>query len=149
MTVHKKSEVLKASIITPQMFNEDAAETQFNCQAKRPDIMIINNNDKTAYIIEFSSPFDVFIGKCYEEKFSKYFPLSLEINECGYHTKIIVLIIGSLGHVHKKFTNGLKIIGFCNRDAKFTAKFYSNSIIIGSYKIWKQRCKKTDYILDA
>ena len=149
MKIHEQSRVIKDSIIRPQMFNVGAAETQFDSPAKRPDIMIINDNDKTAYIIEFSSPFDAFIGKCYQEKFSKYFPLSLEINECGYHTKIIVLIIGSLGHVHKKFTSGLKMIGFCNTDAKFTAKYYSNSVIIGSYKIWKQRCKKTDYVLDA
>ena len=84
-------------------------------------------------------------GMGYDEKFNKYFPLSVELSELGYYTKVIVLLIGSLGHVHKKFVNGLKILGFSSKESKFMAKFYSTSVIIGSYKVWKQRCKKTNY----
>ena len=149
MTIHKESRIIKDSIITPQLFDANSEILNFDAHATRPDIVIINDSEKTAFIIEFSAPFDAFIGKCYSEKFSKYFPLSLEINSLGYHTKIVVLIIGSLGHVHKRFVNGLKMIGLTNTDSKFTAKFYSTSIIIGSFKIWKQRCRKTDYVIEA
>ncbi len=149
MTIHKQSRVIKDSIVTPQLFDNNTEIQSFEAQATRPDILIVNDNEKTVFIIEFSAPFDAFIGKCYNEKFSKYFPLSLEINSLGYNTKIIVLVIGSLGHVHKRFVNGLKIIGLSNTDSKFTAKFYSTSVIIGSYKIWKQRCKKTDHVIEA
>ena len=149
MTIHKQSRVIKDSIVTPQLFDTNSEIQSFEAQATRPDILIINDSEKTVFIIEFSAPFDAFIGKCYNEKFSKYFPLSLEINSLGYNTKIIVLVIGSLGHVHKRFVNGLKIIGLSNTDSKFTAKFYSTSVIIGSYKIWKQRCKKTDHVIEA
>ena len=107
--------------------------------------MVINDTEKTAFIVEIATPFDSFIGRCYDEKFNKYFPLTVELNELGYYTKVIVLIIGSLGHVHKKFINGLKILGLSSRESKFIAKFYATSVIIGSYKVWKQRCKKTHY----
>jgi len=49
MKIHEQSRVIKDSIIRPQMFNVGTAETQFESPAKRPDIMIINDNDKTAY----------------------------------------------------------------------------------------------------
>ena len=137
--------IIKDSIIRPQMFDETTARLQFQCPAIRPDIVIINNSDKTAFIVEIATPFDAFLGRCYDEKFNKYFPLSVELSELGYYTKVVVLLIGSLGHVHKKFVNGLKILGFSSKESKFMAKFYSTSVIIGSYKVWKQRCKKINY----
>ena len=137
--------IIKDSIIRPQTFDETSPRLQFTCPAIRPDIVVVNDIEKTAFIVEIATPFDSFIGRCYDEKFNKYFPLTVELNELGYYTKVIVLIIGSLGHVHKKFINGLKILGLSSRESKFIAKFYATSVIIGSYKVWKQRCKKTHY----
>ena len=144
-TISENVKVIKDSVITPVMFDEQASRQHFMCPATRPDIVLINHDEKTALIIEFSSPFDSFLGKCYDEKFSKYFPLTIELNELGFTTKVIVLIIGSLGFVHKRFIPGLKIIGFNKTDCKFMAKYYATSVIIGSFKIWKQRCKKVNY----
>ena len=143
--ISENVEIIKDSVIRPVMFNEHATRQHFMCPATRPDIVIINNEEKTALIIEFASPFDAFLGKCYDEKFCKYFPLTIELNELGYTTKVIVLIIGSLGSVHKRFVPGLKLIGFNKSDSKFMAKYYATSVVIGSYKIWKNRCKKVNY----
>ena len=145
--VKENCEVLKDCHVKPNMFDNETMTDHFTTTATRPDIVIINREEKTAFIIEISTPYDAFMDKCYNGKFNKYFPLSLEINTLGFQTKIIVLIIGSLGHVHKKFTNGLKLIGFSNYESKFLAKYYSTSVIIGSYKIWKERCRKTDYVI--
>ena len=145
--VKENCEVLKDCHVKPNMFDNETTTDNFTTTATRPDIVIINKDEKTAFIIEISTPYDAFMDKCYNGKFNKYFPLSLEINTLGYQTKIIVLIIGSLGHVHIKFTNGLKLIGFSNYESKFLAKYYSTSVIIGSYKIWKERCRKTDYVI--
>ena len=68
--------------------------------------------------VEFSVPFDRFIDLCYQHKFDRYIELCNKCNELGYHTKIIVLIIGPLGLVHKKFINGLKVIGLNNIKGK-------------------------------
>ena len=63
---------------------------------------------KEVALTEISVPFDAHLDICYKNKFNKYFPLSVEINALGYRTQIIVLVIGALGNVHKKFLSGLK-----------------------------------------
>ena len=88
-------------------------------------------------------PFDPFVNVCYQAKFDKYMPLCLRINELGYQCKIIVLIVGSLGCIHKKFVSGLCIAGLAPRRARAIAKYCSISAAIGSKIMWKQRCKHT------
>ena len=72
---------------------------------RRPDLLLVNKAKKKAFIVEFSVPFDRFIDLCYQHKFNKYIELCNKCNELGYHTRIIVLIICSLGLVHNKFVN--------------------------------------------
>ena len=92
---------------------------------RRPDLLLVNKAKKKAFIVEFSVPFDRFIDLCYQHKFNKYIELCNKCNELGYHTRIIVLIIGSLGLVHNKFVNGLKVIGLTTSKAKAIAKYVS------------------------
>ncbi len=54
--------------------------------------------------------------------------------------KLITLVFGSLGHVHKNVTKGLQLGGLQKKQAKNLAKFGSVSAIIGSMQIWKRRC---------
>ena len=135
-------EMIKDTILKPQMFESE--QENFVNPHTRPDIVIINREEKEVTIIEISTPFDAFLETCYNQKFNKYFPLSLELNDLGYRTKIFVFVIGSLGHVHGRFVSGLKNIGFSQTESKFLAKYLSISVIIGSYKIWKFRCKFID-----
>ena len=125
------------------MFNNEDEENQdcFNTRSVRPDIVSIDRDGRNVIITEIAIPFDCHIKKCYQEKFNKYFPLSLEINSLGYRTQIVILIIGSLGNVHKKFQTGLKINGICKTEAKFLSKFCSTSAMYGSFFAWKQRCR--------
>ena len=76
-------EIIKDSIIRPQMFDETTARLQFQCPAIRPDIVIINSSDKTTFIVEIATPFDAFLERYFDEKFNKYFPLSVELSELG------------------------------------------------------------------
>ena len=109
---------------------------------RRPDLLLVNKAKKKAFIVEFSVPFDRFIDLCYQHKFNKYIELCNKCNELGYHTRIIVLIIGSLGLVHNKFVNGLKVIGLTTSKAKAIAKYVSVSARIGSYVCWSSRMRK-------
>ena len=112
----------------------------------RPVIPIINKTDKTAYLVEVSSPFDSHLQKCYQSKFDKYLPLSLEINDLGYYTEIIVLIVGSLGYVHTRFISGLRKLNIPRHEAAFLAKYCSISAIIGSKRVWDMRCKAANQL---
>ena len=134
-------------IVKPEMFvNEsEISDQSFSFQwvnHRRPDLLLVSKAKKKAFIVEFSVPFDRFIDLCYQYKFNKYIELCNKCNELGYHTRIIVLIIGSLGLVHNKFVNGLKVIGFTTSKAKAIAKYVSVSAQIGSYLCWSSRMRK-------
>ena len=139
LSKHAQCEMIKDTILKPQMFESE--QENFVNHHTRPDIVIINKDEKEVTIIEISTPFDSFLETCYNQKFNKYLPLSLELNDLGFRSKIFVLVIGSLGHVHRRFVSGLKNIGFSQTESKFLAKYCSISVIIGSYKAWKFRCK--------
>ena len=136
MPEHKNTTILKNKIVNQNVFPSGNFD---NINHTKPDILIVNNSKKRVYIIEVSHPFDVFIETCYQSKFAKYMPLSLAIQDAGYRCTIIVLIIGSLGHVHKRFVPGLKMIGLKQQKAKAIAKYLSVSAMIGSYRVWRRR----------
>ena len=132
--------VLKDTFLTPDKL--DSQLPRFEHPHTRPDIVCIDNKSRTVTLIEVAVPFDAHIDKTYTHKFDKYYPLSLEINQLDFSTRIIVLIVGSLGNVHKRFISGLKLLNLSNTDAKFMAKYCSVSAIIGSHMTWKIRCKQ-------
>ena len=104
------------------------------------------NTIKTALMnifntVELSVPFDWFINLCYQHKFNKYVELCNKCNELGYHTRIIIFIIGPL-FVHNKFVNWLKVIGLTASKAKAIAKYVSASAQIGSHLCWSSRMRK-------
>ena len=68
-------------------------------------------------------------------------PLCVENDNLGYRTETVVLVIGSLGNVHTRFISGLIKLGVSRVEAKFLAKYLSVSAIIGSFQVWKARCR--------
>ena len=134
--------VIKDGILTPSVF-QDTNQNSFVTTHRRPDITIIDRESGEVKFIEISVPFDIHIQETYQAKFDKYYPLCLEVNQLGFKSKVIVLIIGSLGHVHSKFMSGLINIGINKKEAKMMAKFCSISAAIGSSKVWKTRCRLT------
>ena len=133
----------KEKIITADLINDDnelQITDYFNTvQARKPDIFVIDHTLKKCFIVEISVPFDAFIEDCYEGKFQKYVPLFELLALSGYDAKIIVLIVGSLGHVHRRFTTGVRVLGIPNVMAKSLAKYASVSAMIGSHIIWRKR----------
>ena len=133
--------VIKDGILSPSVFK--ITNHTFETTHRRPDITIINSETKEVQLIEIAVPFDTHIQETYQAKFDKYYPLSLEINQLGYNSKVIVLVIGSLGHVEKHFVSGLIKVGINRKIAKSLTKFCSISAVIGSSKVWKTRCRLT------
>ena len=76
----------------------------------------------------------------YLTKFMYYSPLSELINlDTTYSCKIVIIIIGSTGCVHKNMMPGLKILGFDTRRSKAIAKYLSISAAIGSKIVGQMR----------
>ena len=136
-------QLFKDCVLKPCMVESE--NEQFTHPHNRPDMFTIDKELKHVIITEISVPFDAHIDRCYNEKFNKYIPLSRELDEMGYRLTIVVLVIGSLGNVHSRFVSGLKMVGLKQSSAKLLAKYCSISAIIGSYKIWKQRCKEINF----
>ena len=63
-------EVIKDCIIKPSMFIETDNEN-FISSSVRPDIVTIDRNSKEVKIIEFSSSFDGYLKRCFQNKFDK------------------------------------------------------------------------------
>ena len=105
----------------------------------KPDLCIIDHLHSKAFIVEISCPFDIFIDKCYTHKFEKYMPLCLSLNDAGFHTKIVVLTIGSLGTVHRRVVKGCMLMGLPKRLSRALAKYLSLSVMIGSRRAWARR----------
>ena len=105
----------------------------------KPDLCIIDNAHKKAFIVEVSNPFDAFLQECFDHKFQKYLPLCFALADAGFESKIVVLIIGALGTVHKKVVTGLRMLGLSTRQSKSLARYLSVSVIIGSGRAWTRR----------
>ena len=105
----------------------------------KPDLCVIDHLSSFAFIVEISNCYDTFLEKCYQHKFDKYMPLCIALNEAGFYTRTIVLVIGSLGFVHKRFTKGLALLGLSKRKSKSLARYLSTSVMIGSRRAWARR----------
>ena len=103
---------------------------------------VIDRETGACTIVEVSVPFDAFVDDCYQGKFDKYLPLCEEIQNIGFSCKICVLVVGALGSVHKRVVSGLQMTGIAKFRAKSIARYMSVSTMIGSFIIWKQRCKR-------
>ena len=110
----------------------------------RPDIVVVDEENKSVIINEICIPYDCHLTTCFQEKFNKYFPLSLEINEMGYHTNVIILLIGSMGSVHNKFVSGLHKNNISPSQCNYLAKYCSVSACIGSFRVGEKRCSNLD-----
>ena len=127
-------------LITGNMLNANTTELYANVIHRKPDLLILDDQLKKAYIVEVSSPYDAFVDQCYNTKFMYYSPLCELINlDTTYSCKIVIIIIGSTGCVHKNVVPGLKILGFDTRRSKAIAKYLSISAAIGSKIVWQIR----------
>ncbi len=95
--------------------------------ANTPDIVNISQNRKTATLFEVSCAFDLFMEDSYCSKILKYQSLISTIENLGYKCQLIVLVFGSLGHVHRLVIRGLCIGGLSKTRAKQLAKYCSIS----------------------
>ena len=86
-------------------------ETPKVLEANRPDMVCIDKEEKQWLILDFSVPNDINILNKEKEKIEKYTPLAYEIRKmCGVTTKIIPLVVGSLGAVSKDLERNLNYL---------------------------------------
>ena len=132
----------KHSTVKPSMFGlcDDDSSVFSNISANTPDVVVVDESSREVLILEVGCTFDHSLEEAFLTKLLKYQQLKLTISQLGYRCELVVLIFGSLGHVHKLVVRGLQIAGLTKRKAKQLAKYCSISAIIGSRSIWRRRC---------
>ena len=101
---------------------------------------MINEDSREVVLLEVGCTFDSNLEAAFVTKQLKYQPLVQASLHLGYKCQLIVLIFGSLGHVHRLVVRGLRMIGMTKCKAKQVSKYCSVSAIIGSSCVWRRRC---------
>ena len=109
-------------------------ETTVKLDHNRPDLVIINRQDNEWTIIEFSVPWDKNVQLKEEEKVSKYIPLAKEIRKVHrVSTKIVPIVLGSLGTVTTRLKNSLKEL-----EMEKILGSLQTSVLIGTHNILRK-----------
>lgn len=97
---------------TIKLYWDRTIHTDKTVTCNRPDITLTLKKEKVTYLIEISVPNDNNITKKYEEKISKYIPLTQEVERIWQQkeVKILPFIISSTGLTHRKFKENLDIL---------------------------------------
>jgi D-alanine-D-alanine ligase-like ATP-grasp enzyme len=75
----------------------------------RPDVTIVDHTSKVWTFVDFSVPWDKTVVTKEDEKVTHYTPLTVEIRKMHkVSTKIIPIVVGSLGTVSKRLAGYLK-----------------------------------------
>jgi len=77
------------------MLWEFTVPTDFPLEANRPDLILLNEHNKEALLIDISVPLDCNIRKKAEEKISKYRALSLEVSRLWQVVRVESLLFSS------------------------------------------------------
>ena len=109
-------------------------ETTVKLDHNRPDVVVINRQDKEWIIVEFSVPWDKNVLLKEEEKVSKYIALAKEVRKVHkVSTKIVPIVLGSLGTVTTKLKYSLKELGM-----ERILGSLQTSVLIGTHNILRK-----------
>lgn len=97
---------------TVKLYWDRSIQTDHTIVNNRPDITLIHKHTKSTFLIDIAIPSDNNIQKKYEEKITKYLPLSIEIKKIWNQEQVsIVPIIQSVtGITHRSLTNSLQVL---------------------------------------
>ena len=74
--------VIEDSVLAPELFH--SSNISFETSSTRPDLTIIDEENRDVLLTQINVPFDAHIDICYEKKFLKYIHLCREISSLGH-----------------------------------------------------------------
>ena len=89
-------------------------------------------------ILEVGCSFDGSMEQAFARKLLKYQPRVARLDSLGWRCKLVGLIFGSLGHVHRRAARGLQTAGLTKTRAKHLARYCSVSAVVGSLAVWRR-----------
>lgn len=106
-------------------------------RANKPDVVLLDHQQRAIYVIEFSAPAEINITLKEEEKRAKYQDLVYELRRLhpGHSVKLVVFIIGSLGGIRHTLLSDLRKIPACQNMANILASRMQKAVILGSLRL--------------
>ena len=87
-------------------------QTDHVIEARRPDLVVVDKNERICKVIDFAVPGDSRITEKEKDRIEKYQDLGRKLQKMwNVKVKIIPLIVDSLGAIPKQFGNRLKQFG--------------------------------------
>nr|CAH7729519.1 unnamed protein product [Callosobruchus chinensis] len=92
-------------------------------QANKPDIVLLDHQQKTMFVIEFSAPAEENIVSKEEEKRTKYQELLGQLRRLwlDYAVSLLVMVIGSLGGMRNTLLSTVRVMPVCRAAAHILA----------------------------
>ncbi|XP_074025758.1 uncharacterized protein [Leptinotarsa decemlineata] len=114
-------------------------------QANKPDVVLLDHQTKTIFVVEFSAPGETNIVRKEEEKRIKYRDFLFELRRLypDHSVKMVVLIIGVLGGMMSSLLSNLKIIPACRTKAEILAAQMQKAVILGSLRLLRAHDSRT------
>ena len=108
-------------------------QTDHVIEARRPDLVVVDKQERSCKIIDFAVTGDSRIEK-EKDKIEKYQDLGRELQKIwNVKVKIIPLVVGSLGVIPKQFGNRLKQIGITAGRAQV-----QKTVLLGTARILRK-----------
>ena len=103
-------------------------------EARRPDLVVVDKEERSCKIIDFAVPGDSRIEEKEKGKMEKYQDFGRKLQKiCNVKVKIIPLVVGSLGAIPKQFGNILKQIGITVGTAQV-----QKTVLLGTARILRK-----------
>nr|CAH7745623.1 unnamed protein product [Callosobruchus chinensis] len=114
-------------------------------QANKPDIVLLDHQQKTMFVIEFSAPDEVNIFSKEEEKRTKYQELLGKLRRLwpDYAVSLLVMVIGSLGGMRNTLLSALRVMPVCRAAAHILAARMQKAVILGSLRLLRAHDTRT------
>ncbi|XP_074035582.1 uncharacterized protein [Leptinotarsa decemlineata] len=114
-------------------------------QANKPDVVLLDHQIKTIFVVEFSAPGETNIVRKEEEKRIKYRDFLFELRRLypDHSVKMVVLIVGVLGGMMSSLLSNLKIIPACRIKAEILAAQMQKAVILGSLRLLRAHDSRT------
>nr|CAH7738675.1 unnamed protein product [Callosobruchus chinensis] len=107
-------------------------------QANKPDIVLLDHQQKTIFVIEFSAPAE-------EEKQTKYQKLLGQLRRLwqDYAVSLLVMVIGSLGGMRNTLLSALRVMPVFRAAAHILAARMQKAVILGYLRLLRAHDTRT------
>ena len=109
-------------------------QTDHIIQARRPDIVLVNKQERTCQLIDVACPVDRKVVEKEEEKIEKYRDLAREVAKLwNVRVKIIPVVIGALGTIPNDLEERINEMGISLKTAQIQM-----SVLLGTARILRK-----------